>query len=199
MELLTSDSILTDLLFSWTCIFCLSAMKICLKHRICTQRINMPLCMVFIASVDEILVRRLGFIVRNTLIRVPFDPACSIMYSTNSSIKLSAWIKLLAKKDDYMNIHNWHSLKFKNPHAVREDRSQYEFKINLWIGILNVRRLSCRDHWMKRFIWIFYKISFPNVWDGRISIYRVMWCLLDLLIALKMYGITWRIVSRKVY
>ncbi|CAH2092979.1 unnamed protein product [Euphydryas editha] len=41
------------------------------------------------------------------------------------------------KKDGYFNMHNLHSWQLTNPHLVREDRSQYQFKINLWSGILN--------------------------------------------------------------
>lgn len=41
------------------------------------------------------------------------------------------------KKDGYFNMHNLHSWQLTNPHLVREDRSQYQFKINLWTGILN--------------------------------------------------------------
>lgn len=40
-------------------------------------------------------------------------------------------------KDGYMNLHNLHSWNIINPHEVREDRSQYRFKVNLWTGIFN--------------------------------------------------------------
>lgn len=35
------------------------------------------------------------------------------------------------------NIHNLHSWNFENPHIMRPDRFQHQFKINLWTGILN--------------------------------------------------------------
>lgn len=41
------------------------------------------------------------------------------------------------KRDGYLNLHNLHSWSVENPHLMREDRSQYSFKINLWTGILN--------------------------------------------------------------
>lgn len=41
------------------------------------------------------------------------------------------------KKDGYMNLHNYHEWHVENPHLMREDRSQYRFKVNLWTGILN--------------------------------------------------------------
>lgn len=41
------------------------------------------------------------------------------------------------KRDGYFNMHNLHSWQLSNPHLMREDRSQYQFKINYWTGILN--------------------------------------------------------------
>lgn len=41
------------------------------------------------------------------------------------------------KKDGYMNLHNLHEWHVDNPHLMREDRSQYRFKVNMWTGILN--------------------------------------------------------------
>lgn len=41
------------------------------------------------------------------------------------------------KKDGFMNLHNLHEWRIENPHLIREDRSQYRFKVNLWTGILN--------------------------------------------------------------
>lgn len=41
------------------------------------------------------------------------------------------------KKDGYLNLHNIHSWQLANPHEKKEDRSQYQFKINLWTGIFN--------------------------------------------------------------
>lgn len=43
------------------------------------------------------------------------------------------------KKDGYLNLHNVHEWHVENPHLMREDRSQYRFKINMWTGILNGR------------------------------------------------------------
>lgn len=40
------------------------------------------------------------------------------------------------KKDGYMNLHNLHEWHVENPHLLREDRSQYRFKVNMWTGIL---------------------------------------------------------------
>lgn len=40
------------------------------------------------------------------------------------------------KKDGYMNLHNLHEWHVENPHLMREDRSQYRFKVNMWTGIL---------------------------------------------------------------
>lgn len=41
------------------------------------------------------------------------------------------------RKDGYMNLHNLHHWAVQNPHATRVDRSQTQFKINLWTGIIN--------------------------------------------------------------
>lgn len=41
------------------------------------------------------------------------------------------------KKDGYTNLHNLHEWHVENPHLMRPDRSQYQFKINMWTGILN--------------------------------------------------------------
>lgn len=41
------------------------------------------------------------------------------------------------KKDGYLNLHNLHGWHIENPHLMREDRSQYQFKVNMWTGILN--------------------------------------------------------------
>lgn len=41
------------------------------------------------------------------------------------------------RKDGYLNLHNLHSWQLENPHVMRQDRSQYQFKINLWAGIIN--------------------------------------------------------------
>lgn len=36
-----------------------------------------------------------------------------------------------------MNLHNLHEWHVENPNLIREDRSQYRFKVNMWTGILN--------------------------------------------------------------
>lgn len=41
------------------------------------------------------------------------------------------------KKDGFKNLHNLHEWHVDNPHLIREDRSQYQFKVNMWTGILN--------------------------------------------------------------
>lgn len=41
------------------------------------------------------------------------------------------------RKDGYQNLHNLHNWALENPHATIQDRSQTQFKINLWTGILN--------------------------------------------------------------
>ncbi|CAH2092092.1 unnamed protein product [Euphydryas editha] len=32
------------------------------------------------------------------------------------------------KRDEYLNLHNYHEWRVENPHLMREDRSQYQFK-----------------------------------------------------------------------
>lgn len=41
------------------------------------------------------------------------------------------------RKDGFLNLHNLHSWQLENPRLIREDRSQYQLKINLWTGIIN--------------------------------------------------------------
>lgn len=41
------------------------------------------------------------------------------------------------RRDGYLNLHNLHSWQLINPRLMREDKSQYQFKINLWAGIIN--------------------------------------------------------------
>lgn len=50
-----------------------------------------------------------------------------ILWSDESSLK----------RDGYVNLHNLHSWQIQNPYLMREDRSQYQFKINYWAGIIN--------------------------------------------------------------
>lgn len=66
---------------------------------------------------------------REMLRRIREDPQFfnKILWSDESS----------CKKDGYLNLHNLHSWQLENPHLIRQDRSQYQFKINLWTGIIN--------------------------------------------------------------
>lgn len=43
------------------------------------------------------------------------------------------------RKDGFLNLHNLHSWQLENPRLIREDRSQIQFKINLWTGIIGGR------------------------------------------------------------
>lgn len=40
-------------------------------------------------------------------------------------------------RDGYMNLHSLHSWQLENPRVMREERSQYQFKISYWTGIIN--------------------------------------------------------------
>lgn len=61
------------------------------------------------------------------MIRVDPDFFNKILWSDESSYR----------RDGFVNLHNLHSWQLENPHLMREDRSQYQFKVNLWSGILN--------------------------------------------------------------
>lgn len=65
---------------------------------------------------------------REMLRRMREDPQYfnKILWSDESS----------CKKHGYFNIHNLHSWQLENPNLIRTDRSQYQFKINLWTGII---------------------------------------------------------------
>ncbi|CAG4974901.1 unnamed protein product [Parnassius apollo] len=43
------------------------------------------------------------------------------------------------QKGGYVNMHILHSKQLSNLHLMREERSQYQFKIHFWTGILNVK------------------------------------------------------------
>ncbi|GBP35638.1 hypothetical protein EVAR_33841_1 [Eumeta japonica] len=45
--------------------------------------------------------------------------------------------KTTCKEDGYFNLHNLHSWSNENPDLMRQDKSQYQFKVNLWTCILN--------------------------------------------------------------
>lgn len=69
------------------------------------------------------------FFCRQMLAKIEQDPQFfdKILWSDESTLK----------KDGYFNMHNLHSWQLSNPHLMREQRSQYQFKINYWTGILN--------------------------------------------------------------
>lgn len=66
---------------------------------------------------------------RQMLTKIEEDPQFfnKILWSDESTVK----------RDGYLNLHNLHSWQLENPRLMREDRSQYQFKINYWTGILN--------------------------------------------------------------
>lgn len=72
--------------------------------------------------------RRVEFC-RTMLRRMRQDPNFfnQILWSDESS----------CRKDGYLNLHNLHSWEIENPHLMRPDRSQTQFKINYWTGIIN--------------------------------------------------------------
>lgn len=41
------------------------------------------------------------------------------------------------KKSGCLTLHNVHGSHAENPHLMRGDRSQYQFKVKMWTGILN--------------------------------------------------------------
>lgn len=43
------------------------------------------------------------------------------------------------KKDGFLNLHNVHEWNINNPHGIREEKNQYQFKVNMWTGIINGR------------------------------------------------------------
>lgn len=66
---------------------------------------------------------------RQMLEKIEQDPHFfnNILWSDESTLK----------RDGCFNMHNLHSWQLSNPHLMRENRSQYQFKINYWTGILN--------------------------------------------------------------
>lgn len=73
---------------------------------------------------------RLAFC-RRMLAKVREDPFFldKILWTDESSFK----------RDGYLNLHNLHAWCLENPHLMREDRNQYQFKVNMWTGILKGR------------------------------------------------------------
>lgn len=41
------------------------------------------------------------------------------------------------RRDGFLNMHNLHGWQVENPHLIREDKAQQQFKINYWTGIIN--------------------------------------------------------------
>ncbi|GBP12801.1 hypothetical protein EVAR_6125_1 [Eumeta japonica] len=66
---------------------------------------------------------------QNMLRRIREDPTFfnKIMWSDEST----------CRRDGFFNMHNTHSWQLQNPRLIRQDRSQHQFKINFWCGILN--------------------------------------------------------------
>lgn len=66
---------------------------------------------------------------RQMIMKIEEDPQFfdKILWSDESTFK----------RDGYTNLHNLHFWALQNPNIMREDRSQYQFKINYWTGILN--------------------------------------------------------------
>lgn len=83
------------------------------------------------------------------------------------------------KKDGYMNLHNLHEWHVENPHLMREDRSQYRFKINMWTGILNgsiIGPFELPENLDGAAYLDFLQHQLPNLLeDVPLSIYRDMW------------------------
>lgn len=83
------------------------------------------------------------------------------------------------KKDGYMNLHNLHEWHVENPHLMRQDRSQYRFKVNMWSGILNGRIIGPYElpEILNSEIYLdFLQNQLPNLLeDVPLNIYRDMW------------------------
>lgn len=68
----------------------------------------------------------------------PFMPAYFIYNMLYDFLNKVLWTdESTFKRDGYLNLHNLHAWHTENPHLMREDRSQYQFKVNMWTGILN--------------------------------------------------------------
>lgn len=83
------------------------------------------------------------------------------------------------KKDGYMNLHNLHEWHVENPHLMRQDRSQYRFKVNMWTGILNGRIIGpyeLPENLDSEIYLDFLQNQLPNLLeDVPLNIYRDMW------------------------
>ena len=83
------------------------------------------------------------------------------------------------KKDGYMNLHNLHEWHLENPHLMREDRSQYRFKINMWTGILNgkiIGPFELPENLTGEVYLDFIENHLPNLLeDVSLDIYRSVW------------------------
>lgn len=76
------------------------------------------------------------------------------------------------KRDGYLNLHNLHEWHVENPHLMREDRSQYQFKVNMW----NFKRTNnwtiwanskCRWRHYARAVRDYLNEEYPDRWIGR--------------------------------
>ncbi|CAH0730237.1 unnamed protein product, partial [Brenthis ino] len=68
---------------------------------------------------------------RDYPLRVAF---CRVMLNRKGPqfLKKVLWSdETTCEKDGYLNLHNLHSWNNKNPHLIRQDKSQYQFKVNL--------------------------------------------------------------------
>jgi len=45
-------------------------------------------------------------------------------------------------RDGVLNYHNEHKWAFTNPHAIKQNRNQYQFNINVWAGIVGEQLLG---------------------------------------------------------
>ncbi|XP_045448380.1 uncharacterized protein LOC123656764 [Melitaea cinxia] len=83
------------------------------------------------------------------------------------------------KRDGYMNLHNLHEWHLENPHLMREDRSQYRFKINMWTGILNgkiIGPFELPENLTGEVYLDFIENHLPNLLeDVSLDIYRSIW------------------------
>lgn len=78
-----------------------------------------------------------------------------------------------------MNLHNLHDWHVENPHLMRQDRSKYRFKINMWSGILNGRVIGPFElpEVLDGEVYLdFLQNHLPNLLeDVPLGIYRDMW------------------------
>lgn len=83
------------------------------------------------------------------------------------------------KRDGYLNLHNLHGWHSENPHLMREDRSQYQFKVNMWTGILNgqlIGPFELPENLNGATYLYFLQNNLPTLLeDVPLNIYREMW------------------------